>query len=885
MRTETFTASNGLDVVLVEHRVAPVVAIEVWVRVGAADERPDQCGLAHVHEHMIFKGTARRGAGDIARDVEAAGGDINARTSFDYTVYHIEMSSRFFESGLETLADALQNPAFDPEELARELEVIVEEIKRSDDSPGHTASQRLFETAFAGHPYGRRITGSVEDVRSFTRDKVLEFFSTWYVPANMSLVVVGDFALDEARALVARHFDAPPAPAPERGLPRPTLAEPPPRPAIELLRRDTRESHLHLAFDIPGIDHADVPALDVLAIALGGTTSSRLEVRIKQELGLVNAIGTYAYTPLERGLFTVSATFQLDTEDGDDQESGEPSGPRSPREVAEAVLLEVLGYASTAISPEAIARVRTLIACQTVYEKQAMRGLAQKFGFYRCLLGDLEAERAYFEAVAAVDVEDVRRVAARYLVPERLTLVLLSPEDEAASADLTADEVRQWIRDAALAANRRRTPAQRDARGIVRSTIEDGPLILIEPTRDTGLVSLWISMPGGKRHEDASEAGVTQLMASLMTRGTTAHSAVGLAEAFESMGGGVSVYAGHNTLSLSATFLAEHVHRGVELVAECLLEPAFEASELERERQLQLEDLRAMADQGSAVAFRQLARELYGPHPYARSSSGTLDTVPVLDEEAVRRCHARCLARPERVATLVGDLDPELGLEIAATWLRWPVEEAPPLVLPEPTRIEGARLVTSELPGGRQQAHVVVGFHGARLDEDERHVLEVIAAILSGQGGRLFRELRDKQSLAYSVSAFNRPDLDRGYFGLYVATSAEKVPRALEGLGRELRRLVEAPLEPGELARAHRYLVGSNDVSLQQGSTRASLMTLSELYGMGYDHHLGYADRIRAVDEARLVALAARWLLPEQAVVSVVHPPGIEVSLEPFLAA
>ncbi len=196
------TLPNGLKVILEENHAAPVVAFQAWVDVGSADENPGVYGIAHVFEHMLFKGTARRGVGEIAQEVEASGGDINAWTSFDQTVFHIVMASRYFDAGLDILADAIQNSSFDPAELERELKVVMEEIKQGEDNPSRVTTQALFGQAYAKHPYRRPVIGYEKTVRGMNRDKLIEFFRRWYVPNNMTLVVVGDFESDRALARI-----------------------------------------------------------------------------------------------------------------------------------------------------------------------------------------------------------------------------------------------------------------------------------------------------------------------------------------------------------------------------------------------------------------------------------------------------------------------------------------------------------------------------------------------------------------------------------------------------------------------------------------------------------------------------------------------------------
>src|SRR5436309_4758557 len=219
------------------------------MRVGSADEGPDEAGLAHLHEHMLFKGTGRRGPGDIARTVESCGGEINAWTSFDQTVYHVVLASRFFAEGMDVLADAVTSAAFDPAELQREIEVVCEEIKRCQDSPTRKLSRELFAAAFSRHPYGKPVIGTEASVRGFTREGILRFYRRWYKPENTVVVVVGDVREQEARALAEKLFVFPAGPfepAPKR--PAETRRE---RPLAKLKNEPLKEGYLSIAWPSP----------------------------------------------------------------------------------------------------------------------------------------------------------------------------------------------------------------------------------------------------------------------------------------------------------------------------------------------------------------------------------------------------------------------------------------------------------------------------------------------------------------------------------------------------------------------------------------------------------------------------------------------------------
>ena len=197
---------NGLTVILKEDHSAPVAAIQVWVMTGSAHETEEEAGITHVIEHMIFKGTPSRKMGEIAKTIEASGGNINAYTSFDRTVYYVEIPGSHFDTGLDVLLDAVQHSLFDETELAKEKEVVLEEYRRSLDIPENELGKAVMALSYKKHYYGRPIIGYEKTIRSIDRQAILKYMAKWYVPENMVLVAVGDFdsdsALQKVRSLV-----------------------------------------------------------------------------------------------------------------------------------------------------------------------------------------------------------------------------------------------------------------------------------------------------------------------------------------------------------------------------------------------------------------------------------------------------------------------------------------------------------------------------------------------------------------------------------------------------------------------------------------------------------------------------------------------------------
>ncbi len=307
--TVTFTLPNGLSVIVREDHFAPVVALQAWVKVGGADERDPEAGVAHVHEHMLFKGTARRGVGQIAAEVESSGGLINAFTTSDHTVYHLVVAGRHFATGLDILADALRNSTFDANELERELKVVLEEWKRSEDMPVSRGYTELFRRAFRAHPYGRPVIGYRETIEALDRPSVLRFFHRWYAPNNIVLVVVGDVSADvRARAWSPRLSPTGRRPrCPRAGAPssRRSAAWWPPASTCRCRSITCCSASASRRRNDP-----DAVPLDLLAYVLAGGESTRLVTILEAQKELVNSISAFSYTPQDPGLFVFLASLE-----------------------------------------------------------------------------------------------------------------------------------------------------------------------------------------------------------------------------------------------------------------------------------------------------------------------------------------------------------------------------------------------------------------------------------------------------------------------------------------------------------------------------------------------------------------------------------------------
>jgi len=861
------TLPNGLTLLLREARAVPVASLQIWTRVGSADEGPDEAGLAHFHEHMLFKGTERRGVGEVAGEVEGLGGQINAYTTFDATVYYTTLPSDALAAGLDVLVDAVRRSTFDEAEIEREIGVVLEEIHRSNDSPDHVLGDAVFAACYGTHPYRAPILGTEESVASITRERLVSFFRRWYAPDRFVVVAAGDFDADDLAARVKDAFaDAEPSGA------RRARPEEPPQAGLRtvLLERAFERSALDLSWCTTSLAHPDTPHLDLLGFVLGEGDSSRLVRRVKEREGLADRIDASSYTPLDPGLFSVTADV-----DGD----------RVP-ECLEAIARETEQLRRVPPRADELEKARANFLASEHFERESVSGMAGKLGGFHVLGGDHRLERAYMDAIRTATPEDLQRVAQRYLGPERLSAgVLRSLSCETALAE---KDVREAVERGTRRADRRTAvrpvpaPAvpvpepfaeragQPGAR-LVSYELGSGVRLHVAPRHDVPVVGVRAALRGGLLAESRARAGITQFTTELWLRGTRERSAADLARTIENLASDLDGFAGRNSLGLSLDVTSDRLEPALDLFAEVLLEPAFEPGEIERQRRDTLAALARREDRLGVRAFDLLQATLYREHPYGLPVVGTVESVEALDREALVEHHARLVRAPNLVVAVAGDVEPDTmadHLTARLADLSTSMDAIPePPVEPGPDAVREV-----ELRKPREQAHLAMGFHGLTVDDPDRIALEVLSQLLAGQGGRLFLELRDRRSLAYSVSAMNVEGLAPGFFATYIATSPERLDEARAGMLAELERALDAPPEAEALERARRYLIGGHVIDGQRAGARALHTALDSLYGLGPDWGDRYPEAVAAVTAEDVLRVARRVLRLDRAVIATIRP-------------
>lgn len=827
-----FELENGLVCLVKADASAPVVAVQIWVGAGSIHEEPLLgAGLAHYLEHMIFKGTATRGVGEITKAIDDAGGEINAYTSQDRTVYYCELPARHWKVGVDVLADAMMNASLPADECEREREVILREFAMGRDSPERELSKLMWGTAFRVHPFRFPVIGHEDVFRSITRDDLVAYYRRHYVPDNMILAVVGDIDPDEVERYVRSVFGT----FQRRGRRAEVLPPEPPQLAPREARRTmpVELARLAMAWQTVSLDHPDAPALDVLAAIVGQGRSSRLERQLKEKERLVHEIGAWSFTPREPGLFAIQAVFEPDNEEA----------------VIQAIERQIESWRAGEFDAAEIEKARRNLLVNELDDLQTMQGQASSLASGEFYAGNPHFSETFLSAVQQVDASRLREVVNRYLTPHRRNLAVLSPR---ASAGRTGEIERR----AELAVH--------------RLGLSNGIPLIVREDRRLPFLYAAVVFGGGLLTENETNNGITDLMANLLTRGTASLSAEAFAERVEQLGASIEPFSGRNSFGLTAMMLSDDAEKILSLMAECLLAPAFDPAEFEKQRALQIAGIRRRLEQPMQVAQDQLRELLFPDHPYRFHPSGRIEAVERLKPDDVRAYFAKLVNRSNVAIALFGDISCERAAELAERYFSaLPPGDRPPLTRPAtpptlPTRAERTE--------PRQQAIVLMGFPGVSMFDPRVDALHVLQKALSGLSSDLGIEIREKRGLVYFVGASSLVAADPGFFALYAGTRNDAVGEVERLMLEQVERLGREGLRIEEFERARAQLAAAAAMSLQNNGELALASALNEFYGLGYRYAFEAEQRLMALKPEDIRDAARQILEPGRRAVSIVLP-------------
>lgn len=828
------TLSHDFDSIFDPIENSPVISAQIWVETGSQHESAlAGSGISHLLEHMVFKGTDRFTGEALSQEVQAAGGQWNAYTSFDRTVYYIDGPSKSLDLFLSALIEMVFRPSFPEGEYEREKDVIRREIAMGLDDPDSVASQLLFRTSFQHDHRRHPVIGHRDLFDAITYEEMKNYHAARYRPQHSFLVLSGGFDLSQAREIITREL--------AKGL-RPPAAFPifsPEEPRQMGPRRAQLpfaipSTHLSLTWQIPGLTHPDSPALELLSVVLGGGQSSPLYRTIREEKNLAHSIGAYTWMPsVGPGIFTAYAEVEADK-----------------AELVEDEIIEQISLLCRADLTRAIPRAFRQIASQQFKTLTTASGRASDLASNWHGARDLNYTRSALEKLSQLTRDDLHRVSETYLTPENLSVTSLIPEDSSSQNTLS------------------KAPSQKGP--LIEHQLSNGVRIILQRDPSVPVVYSQSALLSGSLSETPESAGLNSLLSRVLTKGTTSQDALQIAETLEDLGASLRASVGNNTLTLSSYCLREDLPTIIELLGEVICEPSFPTDAIERERGAMISSLKELLEDPASRAFREMRSQLWDGQGYGIPTSGSAASLNTIDQATIRAQHSRYFTGANLVCAFFGDLDPEqtiLALENSLGKL--PVGSAPDF----PRKL-AAQAGEHTLTLDKEQAVLAIGFPGLAQDDPRRFALELIDAYCSDMAGPLFTRIREELGLAYYVSTSQFLGLNTGLFAFYLGTAPDQLKLARQELQGEIDKLVTHGIPSEALARVKANTEASEALRNQSPSNRASMAAIDVLLGQSADQHLTQSARLHSVTSTEIHELAQELFTKEKANIVTVSPRG-----------
>ena len=850
--TRLVRLANGLTVLIKEDHRFPIVSTRLYVHAGAAYEKPAWAGISHLLEHMVFKGTARRPKGEISRVVEAAGGYLNAATSFDYTVYITDVPSRHWKLGMDVVEDMAFHAALDPEELKSEKEVVIAELKRGQDEPLSRLFQTVQASVLQGTPYAHPIIGYEKTIRAITVEDIRAYVQDLYQPRNMLLVVVGDVQAAKVLAEAERLFGGYHNDGADRlavPIDASTLGN---GGMVSVTPGPWNKVYLVAAVPVPGIADYQAMTIEVLAQLLGGDATAFLPRKYKYERQLVDSVSVQNLSLERVGMLMIFA--ELD---------------RSKLASFWQELTNDLTHLSTGMfTAQELERAKLNLEENLYRSRETVSGMASHLGYFQFFLGGEQGEVNIIQALRSVDKSALQRVIDAWIVPSRITAAVLEPRaTEEGQAGLTEKAMREAL---GTSSGAEKNAVQEQKTALIGKTevIDLGQQrkVILIPDKSMPHVALELKFAGGEALQESDQQGLAALVARTLTDGTDKRSRLALQGAIADRAGTIEASTGKTSFGVSLDGPSRFSRDLLGFFGEIVNMPSFTPEDVTREKQAQIAAISSAKDRPIGLLFRHLPPFLFPNSVFGYQALGTPAVVNSFSQEQIRIFWEKQKKRPW-VLAVTGSFDREEILTFAKT-LPVPSEPGPEV---EPPVWGKDKTLALKLPE-RNQAHLMLIFPTAPLDSPDTPALSLMEETFGGMGGPFFSHLRDEKGLGYTVSVFNMQNRELGYMVFYIGTEPDRLAEAEKGFRDILAELRKTPLPAAELARGCNQLEGNYYRAMQRLANRSAEAATLALEGRPLDFNRKMIERASKITPDQLQRLIQKYLEDSKSYVITILP-------------
>ena len=834
-----YKLDNGQTVVIKEVKTNPIVTIDTWIKTGSINENDQNNGVSHFLEHLFFKGTTNHAPGEFDKILETKGAVTNAATSKDFTHYYITIPSKDFDLAMEMHSDMLLHPLIPRKELEKERKVVIEEIMKDANSPNTLVYDNLVNMLYTQHPYKRKVIGKADIISTIHRDQILDYYNKFYAPSNMVTVIVGD--VDSAKALekVKQDFNSEYKKPVKNSFPKEKILA---SQAKNIAYSDTQTGYMLIGFRGTDVDDKDSYALDVLATILGDGRSSVFYQTIKEQKQLATSISASNTGFKDDGIFYVSATFL----------------PDKCSKLEQTIFDEIKNIQKNGVTQEQLRLAKNIIERDTYYARESISNIAGEIGYTYVTTDDIKYYDTYIDNIKNVTADDVKKAANKYLGKDKSAVSILLPN--------TCKEVK--ISNTAV----KNTTAKliSENKNTQKYELSNGATLLLTPNQVNDIIAISIFSKGGEFIEKIP--GTADLTSSVLTKGTKKYSSIDFAKTLEDNGIKIVPSVKPDSFMITVLTTKNEYEKTLELLNEVINNATLDDYEIEKSRTDKLNAIKKSKDIPLNIAIDNYKNYIFENTPYSISNSKLEKTLPQIQFDDVRNYYSKAFYPKNVVISINGNIDKDKTIdEFTKIFNNKKGEKFDYSKYSIPSLKEGKKISTSIKD--LKTDWIFMGWQtSGLLNKKEYATLEVIDSLLgSGMSSRLFKNLRDKDGLAYQLGSQYAPNVLKGSFIVYIGTNPQNLDYATKRLQEEVFRLKTEFVGTKELQEAKDKLLGHYIIGQETNLDKATTIGWFETSGRGYQFDDEYVKLINSVTESDIIEVANKYF-NNNYVLSIVKP-------------
>ncbi len=851
-----YRLANGLRILLIPDRSIDTMTVNVTYAVGSRHEGYGETGMAHLLEHLMFRGTPR--FPNIKADFQQRGVRYNGSTSFDRTNYYgtFPASVKTLEYVLDAEADRMTHAPIARKDLDAEMTIVRNEFESGENSAFNVLRERVAASAYLWHNYGKAIIGARSDIENVPIERLQAFYRHYYQPDNAVLLVSGSIDEPATLSLVQKHFGG--IPKPTRTLRQTYTVEPTQDGERTVtLRRAGDVQMVSVLYHMPPGSHAEYAAVDVLVALLNHVPSGRLHKTLV-ESGLASSTFGTERQQREAGFAYFGASVRQD----------------ASLEAARDALLKVLeGFASNPVTEDEVERARTRLVNDIELMIADSRELTSVLS--ECVgMGDWRLLFLHRDRLKQIRAADVQALATRYLKPANRTLGIFIPTKDVDRAEIPAvPDVAAMLKDyrgsGAVAPGEafNPTPANIEAR-VIRKTLPGGMKLALLPKKTRGgTVIAQLDIRWGDEQSKLNRVGACGITSAMLLRGTRKNTREQLRNQFDRLKANVGVGGEGGSVET----VRESLPETLRLMAEVLRQPSFPQDEFEQLRRSSLTSIDTQRSDPSALAGLALSRHLnrYPPEHwlYTKTLEERTTELKALTLEDVKKCYVDFYGASDSELSVVGDFDPEeitrLAAELFGDWKSPRPYARIPLRYVQVPPVNNV-IVTPDKANAVLRAGMLLKL---RDDNPDYPALVLGNYILGGSSdSRLARRIREKEGLSYSVGSFLSADsfFERGAFGVSAIYAPQNRARVESAMAEEIRRALAEGFSREEVEAGKKGLLQSRQLSRSNDGALAGRLASYLVLGRTFAWDEQLEERIAALTPKMIHDALRRYLDPAQ---------------------